>query len=324
MSCPVAGRGHRRSWSWPGTVPRTCCAGSSTSGTDPGTPGCPGSSPPGIRSGTATAWSASAPVRCGPWRTRARTRGCRAGCSGVTGRSVRGPRPHPAHQALTIPGTGPGTITGPEAASDASRPSSGMPDTGGVPVKACGGPVPDSRASRRTVRPAGSPWPDFTAGNTSASADSVRPLAEPGRRVEAVCLQTGSACQAGEPCRRVPAAVRASRRELRWGDAEDGGQPLNLLSGESLLPAVATPFSGAHGGVTSPAHQFAGLCLIPAVSLAKDSDVRAGNGGLIFRDLIDAAAPSPRYAPACQVTLYDLKVPGRLRYRLAASIASAP
>ena len=108
MSCRVVGRGHRRSWSWPGTVPRTCCAGSSTSGTDPGTPGCPGSSPPGIRSGTATAWSASAPVRCGPWRTRARTRGCRAGFSAVTGRSARGPRPHPAHQALTIPGTGPG------------------------------------------------------------------------------------------------------------------------------------------------------------------------------------------------------------------------
>ena len=39
MSCPVAGRGHRRSWSWPGTAPRTCCAGSSTSGTDPGMPG---------------------------------------------------------------------------------------------------------------------------------------------------------------------------------------------------------------------------------------------------------------------------------------------
>ena len=98
MSCRVSGRGHRRSWSWPGTAPRTCCAGSSTSGTDPGTPGCPGSSPPGIRSGTAITWSASAPVRCGPWRTRARTRGFRAGCSGVTGRSIRGPRPHPAHQ----------------------------------------------------------------------------------------------------------------------------------------------------------------------------------------------------------------------------------
>ena len=108
MSCPVAGRGHRRSWSWPGTAPRTCCAGSSMSGTDRGTPGCPGSSPPGIRSGTATTWSASAPVRCSPWRTRARTRGCRVGCSAATGRSVRGPWPHPAHQALMIPGTSPG------------------------------------------------------------------------------------------------------------------------------------------------------------------------------------------------------------------------
>ena len=45
----------------------------------------------------------------------------------------------------------PGTMTGPEAASDASRPSSGVPDTDGVPVKACGGPAPDSRASRGTV-----------------------------------------------------------------------------------------------------------------------------------------------------------------------------
>ena len=76
--------------------------------------------------------------------------------------------------------------------------------------------------------------------------------------------------------------------------------------------------------VTGPARQFADLCLIPAVALAKDPDVRAGYGGLILRDLIGAAAPSRHYVPAFQVTLYDLKVPGRLTYRLAASIPSAP
>ena len=234
MSCRVAGRGHRRSWSWPGTVPRTCCAGSSMSGTDRGTPGCPGSSPPGIRSGTATMWSVSAPVRCGRWRTRARTRGCRAGCLAATGESVRGPRPHPPHQALAIPGTSP---------RHDDRPFSGVPDTGGVPV-GCGG--------------------------------TGRPLPEPGRRVEAICLQAGSACQPGELGGRVPFAGRAPRRELRWGDAEDGGQALSLLGGESPLPAVATPFGGTQGGVSGPAHPFGGLCLVPAVALAKDPDVRAG------------------------------------------------
>ena len=208
MSCPVAGRGHRRSWSWPGTAPRTCCAGSSTSGTDRGMPGCPGSSPPGIRSGTAITWSASAPVRCGPWRTRARTRGCRAGCSAATGRSFRGPRPHPAHQAFTIPGRALGPMTGPEAASDASRPSSGVPDTDGVPV-GCGGPAPDSRASRGTVRPAGSPRPDFIAGNTSASAGSVRPLSEPGRWIGG-CMSTDGLRMSGR--RTLPAGARRSSR----------------------------------------------------------------------------------------------------------------
>jgi hypothetical protein len=75
---------------------------------------------------------------------------------------------------------------GPEAASDASRPSGGVPDMDGVPVKACGGPAPASRASRGAVWPAGGSRPDFIAGNTSASADSVRPLSEPGRWIEAV------------------------------------------------------------------------------------------------------------------------------------------
>ena len=43
------------------------------------------------------------------WRScRCRSRRCRAGCSAATGRSVRGSRPHPAHQAFTIPGTSPG------------------------------------------------------------------------------------------------------------------------------------------------------------------------------------------------------------------------
>src|SRR5207253_9618387 len=89
------------------------------------------------------------------------------------------------------------------------------------------------------------------------------------------CLGSGSACQAGEPCRRLPAAVRAPRRELRWGDAEDSGKPLDLPFGESPLPAIAAAFGGTHGGVAQPAHQFTELGLVPAVLLAKDPDVRA-------------------------------------------------
>ena len=46
--------------------------------------------------------------------------------------------------------------------------------------------------------------------------------------------------------------------------------------------------------------------------LAKDPDVRADNGGLVLRNLVDAAAPSGHHALACQMTLYDRKVPGRL------------
>ncbi len=111
MSCPAAGRGHRRSWSWPAMESRTCCAGRSMSGTDPGMPGCPGSSPPGFPSGTATTWSAYAPMRYGAWRTRPRTRGCRAACWTATAGSGRGPRPHPSPEAPAIPGRSPGKMT---------------------------------------------------------------------------------------------------------------------------------------------------------------------------------------------------------------------
>ena len=101
----------------------------------------------------------------------------------------------------------------------------------------------------------------------------------------------------------MPAAVRAPRGEQRWGDAEDGGQPLNLLDGESPLPAVAAAFGGTHCRVARPAHQFTELCLIPAVLLAKDPDVPADGGSLVLRDLIDAAAPSGHHAPTGQMTL---------------------
>ena len=124
MNCSVAGRGHRRSWSLPGTASRTCCAGSVTSGTDPGTPGCPGSSPPGIPSGTATTWSASAPMRCGAWRTLMLTPGCRAACWAATAGSGRGPRPALSREALTIPGRSPGMTR-----SGGSASSGGTPDT---------------------------------------------------------------------------------------------------------------------------------------------------------------------------------------------------
>ena len=63
--------------------------------------------------------------------------------------------------------------------------------------------------------------------------------------------------------------------------------------------------------------------LVPAVVLAKDPDVRADDGSLVLRDLIDAAEPSGHHAPACQMTLYEVKALGRLTYRFAASIASA-
>ena len=55
-------------------------------------------------------------------------------------------------------------MTGPEAASDASRRSSGVPDTDGVPAEACGGQAPDSRASRGDGADGRKPRPDFIAG----------------------------------------------------------------------------------------------------------------------------------------------------------------
>ena len=54
--------------------------------------------------------------------------------------------------------------------------------------------------------------------------------------------------------------------------------------------------------VTRPAHQLTELRLVPAMLLAKDPDVRADNGGLVLRNLIDAATPSGHHAPACQMT----------------------
>src|SRR2546428_298254 len=57
-------------------------------------------------------------------------------------------------------------------------------------------------------------------------------------RSRAVTAERGSACQAGEPGRRVAAAVRAPRRELPRGDIEDGGQPLDFPGGETPLLAT--------------------------------------------------------------------------------------
>jgi len=57
-----------------------------------------------------------------------------------------------------------------------------------------------------------------------------------------------SAGQAGKSGRRVAAAVRAPCREPPCGNAEDAGQPIDLLSGESPLPTVAVAFGSAHGG----------------------------------------------------------------------------
>ncbi len=125
MSCSAVGRGHRRSWSWPAMESRICCAGRGMSETDLGMPGCPGSSPPGIPSGTATTWSAYAPMRCGAWRTRPRTRGCRVAGWAATAGSGRGPRPHLSSEAPTIPGRSPGKMT----RSGDSAPSGGTPDT---------------------------------------------------------------------------------------------------------------------------------------------------------------------------------------------------
>ena len=86
----------------------------------------------------------------------------------------------------------------------------------------------------------------------------------------------------------MPAAVRALHRELRWGDAEDGGEPLDLLGGESALPAVAVAFGGAYGGITGPAlclpkcHpcRLSGMVVLVenAAEAVASADVKAGGG----------------------------------------------
>ena len=121
----------------------------------------------------------------------------------------------------------------------------------------------------------------------------------------------------------MPAAVHAAGREFRRGDAEDVGQSCDLVGAESSLPASAMPLSRADGGVGGPAHQFTQFGLSPPAAQAEGPDVRADNGGLLCRDPIDATAPSSHHVAACQMTLYEVKAPGRSTYRFAASIASA-
>ena len=136
-------------------------------------------------------------------------------------------------------------------------------------------------------------------------------------------MGTGSACQANEPDRREPAAVGALRRELLYGDAEDGSQARDLHGSESAWPAVTAAFSGAHGGGGGPVHQLAEFCLRPPLAQAQGPDVRAGKSELLRRNHLDTPPPSAHHVPAGQVTLSDVTAPGRLTYRFAASIASA-
>jgi hypothetical protein len=112
-----------------------------------------------------------------------------------------------------------------------------------------------------------------------------------------------SACEAGEAGWRVSLAVRASRRELPCRDAEDVGQSLYLCSGKTTLSAATVAFGGAYSGVGAPAHQFAELRLSPSLAMAQGSDVRADDGPLANRDLIDAPSPSRHHTALCQVTL---------------------
>lgn len=88
-------------------------------------------------------------------------------------------------------------------------------------------------------------------------------------------LLADSACQAGEPSRRVPVAVGAPRCEMTRGHAEDRGQLLYFSGAESSLPAVAVAFGRAYGGGGGPAHQFAELGLAPSLALAQSADVPA-------------------------------------------------
>jgi hypothetical protein len=47
-----------------------------------------------------------------------------------------------------------------------------------------------------------------------------------------------------------------------------------------------------------PAHQFAKLCLAPPLALAQGTDVHADYGRLSLRDVVYAATPTRRHAPA--------------------------
>src|SRR5262249_37703655 len=84
--------------------------------------------------------------------------------------------------------------------------------------------------------------------------------------------------------------------ELLRGGAEEGGEPLNFRTGESPLPAAALSFGRTYGGGRGPAHQHAELTLAPSPALPQGPDVRADDGELLLRNLIDATAP-----PACHV-----------------------
>src|SRR6266567_2958855 len=114
--------------------------------------------------------------------------------------------------------------------------------------------------------------------------------------VSASTVISGSACQAGEPFRRMAVAVRALRRELPGGYAEDSGQLPDFPAGEAPLPSAAAAFGGAYGRGVRPAHQFAELCLGPPVALAQRADVHRDDDGLGFRELTGAVTPSRRHA----------------------------
>jgi len=123
------------------------------------------------------------------------------------------------------------------------------------------------------------------------------------RLLQGSCLGMSSAGQAGKSGRRVAAAVRAPCREPPCGNAEDAGQPIDLLSGESPLPTVAVAFGSAHGGGCGPAHQLAEHRLRPPFAQAQGPDVRADNSELLRWDLVDPAAPSGRHVLTCQTAL---------------------
>ena len=92
----------------------------------------------------------------------------------------------------------------------------------------------------------------------------------------------------------APAAAAASPDQLSHGRPRPEPLPATLIQRTTVKPA----------------HQFTELCLIPAVLLAKGPDISADDGGLVLRDLVQPAASTGHHAPACQITLYDLKVSG--------------